>query len=478
MANHFPGLSQDLDNLNRQKQEDQPLPGLHQPEGLPPQKPFKLGEFVLDNIVTIIFVAFVLLGFLVAQQVSFHWFLTELSHRFYRNAFLVLSLIIPVIAGLGLNFGIVVGAISGQLAVALVRYYYLGGLGGLALCFLIALPIAVLFGWLTGLLYNKTRGQEMIASLIVGFFANGVYQFIMLFLVGAVIPVAEGHPMIMPNGVGIRMTVDMDTLKYALENIYLAPFDITLQVSFEWMLVVMGGLALLYVLWSRFLRKYKPGKSRPSWFRFAAYLLGSLAVLILGLNTVLGNGLMDQVRDVPIATLLLILLLVLFTKWIMTTKLGQDFRSCGQNQYIAESNGINVNRIRIIATILSTVLAAWGQIIYLQNIGTLNTYGAHNQIGFFSVAAILVGGASVSKATVSQALIGTLLFNAMFIMSPEIGKAVFGQAILGEYFRTFMVYGVIGLALGLYVWKANKQNRVVLEPEDVMDQPVKDVIGK
>lgn len=44
----------------------------------------------------------------------------------------------------------------------------------------------------------------------------------------------------------------------------------------------------------------------------------------------------------------------------------------------------------------------------------------------------------------------------MFIISPEIGQSLFGQALLGEYFRTFMVYGVIGLALGLYVWKAGK----------------------
>lgn len=438
------------------------------PEAPVTKKKFDLGEFVLDNIVTILFIAFVLLGFIFATQVSFSWFLTELCNRFYRNAFLVLSLIIPVIAGLGLNFGIVVGAMSGQLAIALVRYYYLGGVGGLGLCFLIALPIAALTGWLTGLLYNKTRGQEMIASLIVGYFANGIYQFIMLFLVGAVIPVADGHPMIMPNGVGVRMTVDMGTLKYALEDI--------LQLPFVWVLLASAIIGLLYVLWNQFLRKYSQGKQRPSWFKFAVYVAGCLVLLGLALNTILGKGRLNYVRDVPVAVLVLIILLVIFTKWIMTTKLGQDFRSCGQDQYIAESNGINVDRTRIIATIISTVLAAWGQIIYLQNIGTLNTYGAHNQIGFFSVAAILVGGASVSKATVSQALIGTLLFNAMFIMSPEIGKAVFGQAILGEYFRTFMVYGVIGLALGLYVWKANKKNRLVLEPEDVMDRQVKDAV--
>ena len=172
------------------------------------ERKFNLGDFVLDNIVTIIFWVFIILGLALAKSVTFNWFLTELSNRFYRNAFLVLSLIIPVIAGLGLNFGIVVGAIAGQLAIILVRYYYIGGFGGFLLCMLIALPIAMLFGWLTGTLYNKTRGQEMIASLIVGYFGTGIYMFIVLFLIGGVIPVQPDHPIILPGGVGIRMTVD------------------------------------------------------------------------------------------------------------------------------------------------------------------------------------------------------------------------------------------------------------------------------
>ena len=187
------------------------------------ERKFNLGDFVLDNIVTIIFWVFIILGLALAKSVTFNWFLTELSNRFYRNAFLVLSLIIPVIAGLGLNFGIVVGAIAGQLAIILVRYYYIGGFGGFLLCMLIALPIAMLFGWLTGTLYNKTRGQEMIASLIVGYFGTGIYMFIVLFLIGGVIPVQPDHPIILPGGVGIRMTVDMDTIKYALEGIWQIP---------------------------------------------------------------------------------------------------------------------------------------------------------------------------------------------------------------------------------------------------------------
>jgi simple sugar transport system permease protein len=111
---------------------------------------------------------------------------------------------------------------------------------------------------------------------------------------------------------------------------------------------------------------------------------------------------------------------------------------------------------------ISTVLAAWGQIMYLQNMGTLNTYGAHTQIGMFSVASLLVGGASTQKANIRHAILGTLLFNSMFIMSPEIGLSLFGNALLGEYFRTFMVYGVIGLALGLHVWRSNKKGKATL----------------
>ncbi len=81
----------------------------------------------------------------------------------------------------------------------------------------------------------------------------------------------------------------------------------------------------------------------------------------------------------------------------------------------------------------------------------------------FSVASLLVGGASTQKAGVKHAIIGTLLFNSMFIMSPEIGLSLFGNALLGEYFRTFMVYGVIGLALGLHVWRANKNSEITLD---------------
>ena len=58
----------------------------------------KVLTWIGDNLVTLIFLAFTIVGFSVSN-VSFSWFLGELTGRLYRNGFLVLSLIIPVVAG-------------------------------------------------------------------------------------------------------------------------------------------------------------------------------------------------------------------------------------------------------------------------------------------------------------------------------------------------------------------------------------------
>jgi simple sugar transport system permease protein len=256
------------------------------------------------------------------------------------------------------------------------------------------------------------------------------------------------------------MTVDLvpvkqGGLKYALDNIYQIPFVHALLI------VAVGLLLLLAVRYWLNIRKGRSYLNSP----LSLVVNGGLCLAIAGvaIHAMVTKSPLMMVRKVPVVTGLLIIGLCVFTVLIMKTKLGQDFRSVGQSQHTAEVSGINVDRTRIIATMISTVLASWGQIIYLQNMGTLNTYNAHTQIGMFSVAALLVGGASTSKAGITHAIFGTILFNAMFIMSPEIGQSLFGQAILGEYFRTFMVYGVIGVALGIHVWKANKKSRITVE---------------
>ncbi len=356
-------------------------------------------KLLQKNIVPIVFIILCTIGF---QYSGLSWifFANDLMSRLARNSFLVISLIIPVLAGMGLNFGIVLGAMAGQFAAFITVVHNLTGIGGFFAACAMAIPFAILFGWLTGILFNKAKGKEMITGLILGFFANGIYQLICLIFIGWLIPISN-KALLLPSGVGFVNTLDLKIWQYAIDKFYV--------------------------------------------FRARGIDIPVLKYL----NNI----------NIPVLTLTIIVLLCIAVVLLFKTKLGQDFRAVGQNRHIAEIAGIKVDRVRIIAVVFSTVLAAWGQLIFLQNIGNVQVYGSHVQVGTFAVAALLIGGATVSKATIGQALLGTVLFHALFIVSPLAGKNLMGSAQVGEYFRVFVAYGVIGIALALHAWQrlAKKQ---------------------
>lgn len=410
----------------------------------------KIKKFLIDNIVTIIFITLSIGGLIVSKQ-PILFIANELVQRISRNTFIVMALIIPVLAGLGLNFSIVIGAMAGQMAIVMVTDWGIGGFQGLIIAMLLALPLSIIFGNLTGRLLNKTRGQEMVASMIVGFFANGLYQFLYLFLIGKFIPM-KTPALLLSSGIGLRNTIDLENgLKYSLDDIIKMPFYVTLMLFAVVMLV-------FYIY--KFIKEkdYEFFNKKKAIINIVLY--STLTLLSYSINTFeFMPGALRILKGikVPLVTIMFVAIAGAFNIAITKTKLGQDFRTVGQSQHIASISGLNVDKIRVIAITISTVLAAWGQIILLQNIGVLNTFGSHQQIGLFSVAALLVGGASVEKATVGQALLGVVLFHTLFIVSPYAGKQLFGDAQIGEYFRSFVAYGVIGLSLGLYAWKKVKK---------------------
>jgi simple sugar transport system permease protein len=314
--------------------------------------------------------------------------LSQVLTRFDRYAFLCLALIIPVVAGLGLNFGIVIGAMAGQAALLAVTSWGIGGIGGFLLACVIAVPLAIGVGLLVGLMFNRARGKEMITGLIAGYFANGLYQLLFLFGVGTIIPFHD-PVLLVPRGegayYGYRVTVDLAAIHHTVDGA-LAP-------SF-----VMGVVKV----------------------RLSLVLYALVAFLCLGI-------------------------------WLfLRTKLGQEFRAMGQDSKVAEIYGIRVNRNRIIATVISTVLAAWGQMLYLQNLGNMNTYSSHELVGMFSIASILMAGATVERATIWHALGGVLLFHSLYVALPQAAARIFEDSLLGEYFRTCLMYGVIAISIAVY----------------------------
>ncbi len=339
-----------------------------------------LSKYSVPLLFTLICIAGAVLSGLTPKHI-----IGDVILRLDRNLFLVIALIIPVLAGMGLNFAIVIGAIAGQIGLIIIKFMDVGGVPGILLAFALATPFAIVFGFGVGKLLNKTKGREMITSLILGYFANGLYQLVFLLFIGTIIPV-NNPEMMLPGGIGLKNAFDLDLIKYSLDNI----------LDFN----VMGV-------------------------------------------------------KIPAFTFILVALLCVFLQFIVKTKLGQNFRALGQDIHIADVAGINVDRTRVIAMIMSTVLAAWGQIIFLQNIGTIQTYTAHEQAGMFAAAALVIGGATVTKATIGQAIVGTILFHTLFTVSPSAGKNLFGDAQIGEYFRSFIAYGVIAMSLFLHAWQKN-----------------------
>lgn len=151
-------------------------------------------------------------------------------------------------------------------------------------------------------------------------------------------------------------------------------------------------------------------------------------------------------------------------------------RAVGQDMQVAASSGINVDRTRIISVIISTVLACFGQIIYLQNIGTMNVYNGADQAALYAAAALLIGGATVASATIGNALFGTILFHLLFIVMPLAGKTVTGSAMIGEYLRTFISYSVVTLALILHAWRKHKEKE--MERDALREERIKKTMEK
>ena len=148
----------------------------------------------------------------------------EMFGRLSRNAFIVLALIIPIVAGMGINFAITIGAMAAQIAALWVIEWGVGGFGGFLLAMLMTMPIAGLFGFLIGKLLNKMKGQEMIGGLILGYFANGLYQLLFLFIFGNLIPL-NTPGLVIKGSTGVANTIDLTYgsgggIKYALDGLW------------------------------------------------------------------------------------------------------------------------------------------------------------------------------------------------------------------------------------------------------------------
>ncbi len=145
--------------------------------------------------------------------------------------------------------------------------------------------------------------------------------------------------------------------------------------------------------------------------------------------------------------LILFVALCCFIMWVfLKTKTGTAMTAVGSNPEFARASGINVNKMRTISIIVSTCTGAIGILMYQQSFGFIQLYQAPLYMAFPAVAAVLIGGASVNKASIVNVVIGTILFQGILTLTPSVINSVL-QTDMSEVIRIVVSNGMILYAL-------------------------------
>jgi len=275
----------------------------------------------------------------------------------------------------------------------------------------IGLNMGMTIGCISGLLatiialqYNMTGAGALIFSCVLGALIA--------------IPLGWAYSKMLNRMKGDEMTI----------STYVG-FSFVSLMCIAWMLLPFTNPKIIWLL---------SGKG----LRVTHSLLGSFAHILDNLLSFRVLG-----ADVPTG-LLLFFLMCCLAMWIFSrSKAGIAMSAAGSNPRFAEASGLNVDHMRTLGTVLSTVIAAVGIVIYSQAFGYAQLYTAPRQLGFIAASAILIGGATVTKAKVGHVILGVFLFEGVLSLGQQVVNAAVAGGGLSEVMRIMISNGIILYAL-------------------------------
>ena len=174
-------------------------------------------KHIKNNLVPVSIFVLAVISFRLAG-VSGRYLAAEVYTRFARNTLFTLALILPVTCGMGINFAIVVGAISAQMAMVFSVDLRLEGAVALMFVTGASIVLSILFGMMVAALLNRARGREMIVSIMIGQLSSVIYQFIFMVAYGLLIQ-PRNRDILLDRGIGVRSMVDARNISSVFKGI-------------------------------------------------------------------------------------------------------------------------------------------------------------------------------------------------------------------------------------------------------------------
>lgn len=256
-----------------------------------------------------------------------------------------------------------------------------------------AIAVALLVTAAIGLLHGLIITTFQVPSFVVTLAGLLAWNGVVLIIIGA------GGTIIIQNAVVV-----------GIANYFLPPL-------WGWLLalIAIGSFAYLQ-LQSALARRRRGLSSTP--LLIVILQIVALAGLILGTVYVA-----NQDRGVPVVGLILLVLLVCLSFVATRTVFGRYVYAVGGNKEAARRAGINVERIRVIVFMLSSVMAGIGGIILASRLRSVDTAAGGGNLLLNSIAAAVIGGTSLFGGS---GRISSAVFGALVIASVENGMGLLG----------------------------------------------------
>ncbi len=163
-----------------------------------------------------------------------------------------------------------------------------------------------------------------------------------------------------------------------------------------------------------------------SWFMIKKATLGFDKTADLGF---LGETFLHKVY---LATYVCIIIFVVLSILLYTTRFGLRLRSCGENPQAADSLGINVYKMRYTGTTISGALAGMGGFVYALTTANCSANGDVAGFGFLALAVMIFGNWKPLNIAAASLLFGLFKCVAAAYSTLDInGDGVFALAELG-----------------------------------------------